>query len=176
MPATSMRPMADQAALLRLLTWLSPAFPTGAYAYSHGLEWSVDAGDVTDGASLRAWIEDLLAYGSARSDAILLRHAHRAAPDAERLAAIAELAATVAPARERQAETLDLGAAFALAAAVWHEIPPAPYPVAVGVLTARSGIGEDDAAAVYLQAVAANLVSAGVRLIPLGQSAGLAVI
>ena len=219
MPGTSMCTMADHAALLRLLTWLSPTFPTGAYAYSHGLEWSVAVGDVTDGARLRGWIEDLLAYGSARSDAILLRHAHRAAQadsagsdspagwfhpspipsrkgrgveraasppplagggretgPARTVAEIAELAAAVAPARERQAETLGPGAAFAAAAAVWDAIPPAPYPVAVGVLTGRSGIAEDDAVAAYLLAFAANLVSAGVRLIPLGQSAGLAVL
>lgn len=176
MPVIAIPTMADAASLLRLLTWLSPAFPTGAYAYSHGLEWSVGAGDVTDGASLRAWIADLLVLGTGRSDAILLRHAHRAASDAGRLASIAELAGAAAPSRERQAETLGLGAAFAAAAAAWGAIAPAPYPVAVGALTGRSGIAEDDAVAAYLQAFAANLVSAGVRLIPLGQSAGLAVI
>jgi urease accessory protein len=174
MPAITTHTMADQAAVLRLLAWLSPAFPTGAYAYSHGLEWSAAAGDVTDGASLRAWIEDLLVLGSGRSDAILLRHAHRAAMGG--LGAVAELAEAAVPARERLTETLGLGAAFAAAAAAWDTIPPAPYPVAVGALAGRSGIAEDDALAAYLQAVAANLVSAGVRLIPLGQSAGLTVL
>ena len=192
--------MADTAALVRLLTWFSPAFPTGAYAYSHGLEWAVAAGHVTDGASLRAWIEDLLVHGSGRSDAILLRHTHRALANnaviagldpairgcpgrrpgmttiETALAAIAALAEAAAPARERRTETMALGAAFAAAALPWGTIAPAPYPVAVGALTGRCGIDEDDAAAAYVHAFAANLVSAGVRLIPLGQSAGLAVL
>ena len=67
--------------LARLLTWLSPAFPTGGFAYSHGLEWSVEAGDVTDETTLRDWVADVLSHGSGRSDTILLRHAHRVSPD-----------------------------------------------------------------------------------------------
>jgi urease accessory protein len=196
--------MSDPAAILRLLTWLSPGFPTGAYAYSHGLEWAVAAGDVTDGATLSAWLEDLLVLGSGRSDAIFLRHAHRAASEGRviagldpaipgllahgcpglrpgmtgttTLAAIAELAEAAAPGRERRAETLGLGTAFAAAAVPWSTLSPAAYPVAVGALTGQSGIAEDSAVTAYLQAFAANLISAGVRLIPLGQSAGLAVL
>lgn len=189
--------MADPAAVLRLLTWFSPGFPTGAFAYSHGLEWAVSSGDVTDAASLRAWIEDVLRLGSGRTDAILLRHAHRAAANKRvvggcpglcpsmteehettesALDALSELAGAAAPCRERRAETHALGAAFARAAAPWAEIAPAPYPVAVGALTGRSGIAEEDAVTAHLQAFAANLVSAGVRLVPLGQSAGLAVL
>ncbi|MGA8194761.1 MAG: urease accessory UreF family protein, partial [Acetobacteraceae bacterium] len=105
--------------MLRLLAWLSPAFPTGAYAYSHGLEWAVECGDIADGDTLHAWLADVLAHGSGRNDAILLRHAHRANSDAATLGAIAELAAAVAPSRERRAETLDQGAAFIAAAAAW---------------------------------------------------------
>lgn len=177
MPAvTIIQTMDDPAAILHLLTWFSPGFPTGAYAYSHGLEWAVAAGDVDTGESLCAWLEDLLALGSGRSDAIFLRHAHRAASDAEQLAAIAELAGAAATCRERQVETLALGDAFGKAAMPWNALTSAPYPIVVGTLTGRSGIGEDDATAAYLQAFAANLVSAGVRLIPLGQSAGLAVL
>jgi len=207
--------MADAAVIVRLLTWLSPAFPTGAFAYSHGLEWAVAAGDVSDTGSLRAWLEDLLRLGAGRSDAILLRHAHRAAAEGHVIAGrplprgedpvvdpaiqgcpglrpgmtsvnedqpgtaldtIADLAAAAAPSRERQAETLGLGAAFATAAAPWGRVAPAAYPVAVGALTGRSGVPEDDATVAYLQAFTANLVSAAVRLIPLGQTAGLAVL
>lgn len=163
-------------ALIRILTWLSPAFPTGAFAHSHGLEFAVAAGAVADAPALCAWLGDVLRYGSGRSDVILLRHAHRAASDAERLASLAELAEAAAIARERRDETLALGAAFARAAAPWAAVAPAPYPVAVGALTGRSGINEDNAVAAYLQAFAANLASAGVRLIPLGQSNGLAVL
>jgi urease accessory protein len=157
-------------ALLRLLTWLSPAFPTGGFAYSHGLEWSVEAGDVTDEASLITWIEDTLSHGALWSDAILLRHAYRAPDD---LAPLVELATALSPAPERRLETLAQGAAFCAAAAPWAALGPLPYPVAVGALAAAHAVPEDDAALAYLHAAAANMVSAALRLIPLGQAAGL---
>ena len=107
-----------QGALLKLLTWLSPAFPTGGFAYSHGLEWAVEAGDIRTKADLAAWLDDVLRHGAGRTDAILLRHAYRA-ESVTALGGVAELAAAAQPARERQAETLGQGGAFALAAAVW---------------------------------------------------------
>ncbi|MBC7800643.1 MAG: urease accessory protein UreF, partial [Gemmatimonadaceae bacterium] len=76
-------------ALIKLLTWLSPAFPTGGYAYSHGLEWAVEAGDIESEHDLLPWLDDLLRHGSGRADAILLRHAH-AATDRAALAEVAE--------------------------------------------------------------------------------------
>ena len=112
--------IASTRALLRLLAWLSPAFPTGAYAYSHGLEWAVECGDITDGDTLRTWLTDVLIHGSGRNDAILLRHAHR---ERSNHAALNELAAAIAPSRERRTETLDQGTAFIAAAAAWQ--PPA---------------------------------------------------
>ena len=156
-----------------LLTWLSPAFPIGSFAYSHGLEWAVEAGDVTDEATLGAWIADVLALGSGRSDAILLRHAYRA--DAAGLRALAELAEAAQPCRERRDETLGQGTAFALAGLVWGgiDIERVAYPVAFGALAAANGVGEDEAALGFLHAFATNLVSAAVRLVPLGQTAGL---
>jgi urease accessory protein len=165
--------------LLRLLAWLSPAFPTGAYAYSHGLEWAVEHGDIVDGETLREWLADVLLHGSGRNDAILLRHAHRAAGDCDGLDEIAGLAAAIAPSRERRSETLDQGAAFIAAATAWRP-PMLPaqiaYPVAVGALAAHHGVPEDATAAAYLQTFATNLISAAVRLVPLGQSAGLRVL
>ncbi len=187
MPIPMPTRMIDAAATLRLLAWLSPSFPTGAYAYSHGLEWAVEAGDIRDGETLRVWLEDVLSQGAGRSDAILLRHAHRVAEDVETLAEIAELAAATSPARERQAETLGQGSAFVAAATPWHT--PAlialaerigrehiTYPVAVGALAGAHGIPEDAVAAGYLETFAANLISAAVRLVPLGQTAGLRVL
>ena len=165
-------------ALLRMLTWLSPAFPTGAFAYSHGLEWAVEAGDVRDESTLREWLEDILERGTGWSDAILLRHAWHA-PDAAALAAIAELAAAMGPSRERRQETLDQGDAFLRAAATWGAPQLAgrmAYPVAVGAVAAMHGVPEDAACAGFLHAFATNLVSAAVRLVPLGQSAGLRVL
>lgn len=171
-------PQGEGEALLRLLTWLSPAFPTGAYAYSHGLEWAVEAGDIRDEAGLLGWATDVLAHGSGRHDAILLRHAHRATD----LADLAELAAAAQPCRERRDEALAQGDAFAIAARVWGAPLldrlqsaglPVAYPIAVGALARAQGVGEDPAALALLHAFAANLVSAAVRLVPLGQTAGL---
>ncbi len=167
------------AALLRLLAWLSPAFPTGGFAYSHGLEWAVEAGDVGSEAALLAWLRDVLPFGSARSDAVLLRHAHRCFADLGALTELAGLAYATAPCRERQAEALDQGKAFMLAAAPWG-VPAAPeripYPVAVGAVAGLHRVPEDAVAVAYLQAVAGNLISAAVRLVPLGQTAGLRVL
>jgi len=90
---------------------------------------------------------------------------------------VAVLATALASSRERLEETLHQGHAFALAAAVWSgPAEPAPYPVAFGQLARQQGVPEDDAVRAMLHALAANLVSAAVRLVPLGQSAGLAVL
>ena len=184
---TPIIPMINAAATLRLLAWLSPSFPTGAYAYSHGLEWAVETGDIKDGETLRVWLEDVLTNGAGRSDTILLRHAHRAGRDADALCVIAELAAATSPTRERQGETLGQGSAFVAAATPWHS--PAlvalaaridreqiAYPVAVGALAGAHDIPEDAVAAGYLETFMANLISAAVRLVPLGQTAGLRVL
>jgi urease accessory protein len=209
---TTMSITTTEGALLRLLAWLSPAFPTGGFAYSHGIEWAVESGDITDETSLRDWLTDVLAHGAGRSDAILLHHAHRAAFDADALTEIAELAQAAAPCRERRKETLDQGNAFMLAVAAWAPTDPASllplplagegrgeglgarttphptlspeegeraflaYPVAVGSLAGRHGIHAHATACAYLQAFTANLISAAVRLVPLGQSAGLRVL
>ncbi len=164
--------------LLHLLAWLSPAFPTGAFAYSHGLEWAVEAGDVTDDESLRNWLNDVLRHGAGRSDTILLRHAHRNNADREALRDIAALALAATPSRERRDEALNQGRAFLLAVAPWGiALPPdLPYAVAVGAAAGLHGIAEDDTAAAYVQTFAANLISAAVRLVPLGQTTGLRVL
>ena len=162
--------------VLRLLTWLSPAFPTGAYAYSHGLEWAIETGAISDGDTLHAWIADVLTHGAARNDAILLRHAHRTSGD---FGTLNELATANASSRERLMETLDQGTAFVAAAAAWQppELPsPVAYPIAVGAMAGHHGIDEETTAAAYLQTFTANLISAAVRLVPLGQSTGLRVL
>jgi urease accessory protein len=169
----------DHRPLLNLLAWLSPAFPVGGFAYSHGLEWAVEAGDVHDGATLRDWLVDVLENGSGRTDAILLRAAHRAWDDADRLAIIAETGLAIAPARERRDETLNQGRAFGLAMTAWGGLAgPAdmPYSVAIGVACGGHAVPQDDAAMAFLQAFSASLISAAVRLVPLGQSAGLRVL
>jgi urease accessory protein len=172
----------DEAGFLRLLTWLSPAFPTGGFAYSHGLEWAVESGDARSTAGLIGWIVDILEQGSGRTDAMLLRHAHRAVGDRQALAEVVELAAALPGCRERWLETTAQGRAFLAAAQAW----PTPvlallagrdvgYPVAVGAVSAAHGVTEERATLGFLHAFCANLVSAAVRIIPLGQQAGLRV-
>jgi urease accessory protein len=176
---TTITTTTDRAALLHLQAWLSPAFPTGGFAYSHGLEWAIEAGDITDGDSLLAWASDVLAHGSGRSDAVLLRHAHRSASDPTTLRAIAELALAATPSRERRDEALNQGRAFLLAVATWlpDTLPnDLPYAVAVGAAAGIHAIPEDATTAAYLQAFAANLISAAVRAVPLGQTTGLRVL
>jgi urease accessory protein len=160
----------------RLMTWLSPAYPVGAFSYSHGLEYAVEAGLVTDRASLSDWIEDCLRHGAGRSDAIIAAHAWRA-EDAATRAELAELALALQPSRERLLEAEAQGAAFQLVtAAVWPaeaiDAAPSPYPVAIGVAARAHAIPLDEMLEAYLWAFAANLVSAGVRLVPLGQTDG----
>ncbi|MCS0501861.1 urease accessory protein UreF [Ancylobacter mangrovi] len=176
---------AGAADLLALFVWLSPAYPVGAFAYSHGLEWAVETGDVADAASLRGWVGDLLLHGGPFSDAVLLAHGWRAmaAGDEAGLHEVLELAAAFAPSRERQMETLNQGDAFM--AATRHAWPAAAlermaamcdgrvaYPVAVGAAAAAHGLPLPATLAAFLNAVAANLISAAVRLVPLGQSDG----
>jgi urease accessory protein len=170
-------------ALYRLMAWLSPAYPVGAFSYSSGIEWAVEAGDIGDAESLRAWLDVMLAEGAGFCDAVLFAAAHRAADDERGLREVAELAAALAPSKERHLETTAQGQAFLEATrAAW----PTPaldrlreiwnglvaYPVAVAIAAAGHGIALEPALAAFLQAVAANWVSAGVRLIPLGQTQG----
>ena len=176
---------AEAAALYRLMAWLSPAYPIGAFSYSGGIEWAVEAGDVTDAATLARWLAVMIAEGSGLCDAVLLRHAHRAivGNDDAALAAVAELGAAFAASRERFLETTAQGRAFfdttraawpcaALdrLAVAWDG--PLAYPVAVGAAAAGHGIAVEPALAAFLQAVAGNLVSAALRLVRLGQTDG----
>jgi urease accessory protein len=162
---------APEAALLALVQWLSPAFPLGGFAHSHGLEAAVAAGEVTDAAALSDWLADVLAHGGGRADAALLAAA--LAPGAD-LAALAALARALAPSRERLAETEAQGAAFArtVAALTGRPLAAAPLPVAVGAAAAPLGLAPVQVVSLYLQAFAGNLVLAGVRFIPLGQTEG----
>jgi urease accessory protein len=177
------------AALYRLMAWLSPAFPVGAFSYSSGIEWAVETGDITDAETLQSWLGVMLAEGGGFCDVVLFAQAHRAAlhDDDKALHDIAELAAAFAPSKERHLETTAQGNAFIDAVrasypcaaldrlkAVWDG--PVAYPVAVAVAAAGHGIALEPALAAYLQAIAANWVSAGVRLIPLGQTQGLRVL
>ena len=173
----------ETAALYRLMTWLSPSFPVGAFSYSSGIEWAVEAGDITDAASLHGWLASMLTDGSGFCDAVLLAQTHRAvaAHDDRALREIAELAAAFVPSRERQLETTTQGRAFIeIARTAWHcdgldEVIAAcggadRLSVAVGLVSAAHAIPLNPSMHAFLHAVVSNWISAGSRLIPLGQT------
>ena len=173
----------EAAALYRLMTWLSPSFPVGAFSYSSGIEWAVEAGDIVDAASLRDWLSSMLADGPGFCDGVFLAHAHRAASsrDDAGLRDIAELAAAFAPSRERQLETSAQGRAFIdIARAAWNcdgldQMVSCcdgaiVYPIAVGVASAAHAIPLAPTMHAFLHALTSNWISAAARLIPLGQT------
>lgn len=161
--------------LLLLLTWMSPAFPTGAFAYSQGLEWAIEEGRVTDRGSLSQWIGDVLTRGGGWNDAVIFARCWE-----DNASALNELALALSPTRERHLETTQLGRAFRIAAAVFATPPLAEeeiaYPVAAGAACAALGIDRHAALLAYLQGLAAALTSVAVRLVPIGQTAGLEVL
>lgn len=162
-------------ALLMLVQWLSPAFPVGAYAYSHGLEAVIATDEVRDAAALRQWVADVLEYGAGRTDAILLAHALREGADH---AGLATLARALAPTAERLQETEELGAALTRATDALRGAAsaPLPFPVALGRAAQGLPLPPVQVIALALQAFAAGLVSAAVRFVPLGQTEGQAVL
>jgi urease accessory protein len=173
----------EAAALYRLMTWLSQSFPVGGFSYSSGIEWAVEAGDITDAVSLNDWLAAMLTDGSGFCDGVFLTQAHRAteADDQGALREVVELAAAFVPSRERQLETSAQGRAFIEAArAAWTcdalERAVAQcggaivYPVAVGLVSAAHDIPPAPTLHAFLHAVVSNWISAGSRLIPLGQT------
>lgn len=163
------------AGLLTLTQWLSPGFPLGGFAYSHGVEWAVAAGEIADAAGLKGWLEGVLAEGAGRVDAILLAQALR--PEADH-AALDALGRALAPSRERLAEVLEQGTALTRTtnALLGLAHPPAVLPVALGRAAQGLEMAPEQAIALYLQSFAGNLVLAGVRFVPLGQTEGQAVL
>jgi urease accessory protein len=173
----------EAAALYRLMTWLSPSFPVGAFSWSSGIEWAVEAGDIHDAASLRDWLGAMLADGAGFCDGVFLAHAHRAASaqDGAGLRQTAELAAAFAPSRERHLETSAQGCAFIdIARAAWNCVGldqmvadcdgAIVYPVAVGLVSAAHAIPLAATMHAFFHAVTSNWISAGARLVPLGQT------
>ncbi len=174
----------------KLLAWFSPAMPIGAYTYSHGLEHAVEAGLVTDADTLRGYVETALRHGTGQLDAALLCAAYRAGRDGacegRSLAEIAVLAAALRGTRELALESAAQGRALlALLRQAWpapaldglaelcreHEVEPA-HAVVVGVACAAHRLPLAPCVIAFLHGFAANLISAGVRLIPLGQTDG----
>lgn len=168
-PTITMTP-SDPALVLH--QWLSPAFPVGAFSYSHGLETVVARGLVHDLDTACDWIGTALRHGAGQADAILLASAWRAQADA--IPDLTALALSLSPSRERRAETLQTGTALAatITALTGHDLPEAPYPVVLGRAARLCDLPLDLTLKLFLQAFVANLASAAVRLVPLGQTDG----
>ncbi|WP_026756908.1 urease accessory protein UreF [Sediminimonas qiaohouensis] len=164
--------MPCDADVLTLAQWLSPAYPVGAFAYSHGLESAVADGRLRGAHELEAWLHDVIGHGTGRSDCMLLGAAHRAAP--AQWPEIDEAARAFAAGRERLLEAEAQGRAFAATTnAIWDlALPPLVLPVAVGAAAGLRGLPAPLTGAMYLQAMASNLLQAAQRLAPIGQTAG----
>lgn len=167
-------------ALVRLFTWLSPAFPIGAYSYSYGIEAAVADGVIKDGSDLAAWLADAVAHGAGFADAVFCAHGWTHADDPHALAMVKAEGEAFASCRARHQETMDLGTRFLSALRPWTRAPhdrlggTAPLPVAFGVAAGDQGVDQALCLSLYLQSFLSNLVQAGLRLGVCGQDEGLA--
>ncbi len=168
--------------LLRLMAWLSPAFPVGGFSYSAGFESAVVEGYVSDGDHVQAWLGVLLSDGGLCNDAILLAEAHRCQSEGRGLDELIALATALAGSAERHAEVTRLGEAFVRAASAWpHPViealaGPVPYSVAVGAVAAAHDVAPADAMAAFLHAQISQYISVAIRLGVIGQTRGLAIL
>jgi urease accessory protein len=185
MPGSRMTMTAEPTArpgLYRLLAWLSPNFPIGAFSYSHGLEAAAAGAAVCDAASLQGWIAAIIARGSGRIDADILVEAYRAAEGGQfaALDAANHRGLAFRATAELALEAAQQGKAFLdTCRAAWPEpfiadwSPDSVCHSAVfGAAAARARIALGDALIGYLEAFAANLVSTGLRLGIVGQTDG----
>lgn len=176
----------DNRALFNLMSWMSPSYPIGAYTYSHGIEFAVEEGLIKSLEYLVPWIADILEHGSGASDSILLSAAYRATQeqDIEALKEISEIGHAFSSTKEIALETTQQGRAFVRVIKdvspeartlnalqdIWDG--PLIHPVAVGIVAAEHGVPLKETLTAYLHGFVSNLVSAAVRLVPLGQTDG----
>ena len=156
--------------LITVMQWLSPAFPIGGFAYSHGLEWAINKGYVSNREELQNWISDLLEYGSLKNDAILIKLVLQGSDPKE----INELAMALCPASERLSETQLQGGAFCkIMREVWGlEIDELTLPIALALAAKNESIDQNLVVPAYLHSFCSNLISVAMRLIPIGQTDG----
>lgn len=171
--------------IYRLLAWLSPSYPIGAFSYSHGIETAVEEGFVKDRPTLVTWLESVLSRGTGAVDGALFAMAWRAAAnqDWQAFDAVAERAAAWRGTSEMALESRQQGGSFlSMTRVAWpHPALDATHqrlagdislPVAVALAAATHDIALERALEAYLHAFVANLISAAVRSVPLGQSDG----
>ena len=180
-------PMSTDSALYKLQSWLSPSYPVGAYSFSHGIENAVERSLVATASDAADWIEDIICRGNGFADLVFLSASWEASGDVARLSTVIEEAFAFQTTAELRGETTAQGAAFVTVTAdAWPcdafdtlrdaTRGPCPYPVAVGAVAAGHGIDKTDTLTAYGHAFVSNLVSAAIRLIPLGQTDGQRII
>ncbi|WP_299428041.1 urease accessory protein UreF [uncultured Shimia sp.] len=164
--------MATATDILTLTQWFSPAFPVGAFTYSHGLEWAIDAGEVVNPEQVVMWITDVLQHGAGWNDSLFIGAAYSVSADD--LCEIDALNCAFAASAERLKETRLQGAAFCdVAGEIWAlDLERLTYPVAVGRAAQLKGLPLELTIQVYLQAFVSNLAAVAMRLVPLGQTDG----
>lgn len=163
--------------ILTLAQWFSPAFPVGAFAYSHGLEWSIDSGAVQTASDVEDWIAQALHHGAGWNDCLLLAAAYRAETD-QALDEVDATARALASSRERLQETVQQGASFcrAVSGITCSGLSDLTYPVAVGRASRLENLPLEATAQYFLHAFTSNLAAIAMRLVPLGQTEGQALI
>ena len=155
--------------MMTLQTWFSPAFPTGAFSYSHGMESAIQDNLVKDAGGLKSWVDSLLSHGSGRNDGLFLKAAYKGVDEAN------DLCLALSGSKERLRETIELGQAFSRVVRASYDVKlpdRMAYPVAIGMTAREIGLDLMLTIQSYLQAFASNLISVGVRTIPIGQQAG----
>lgn len=179
--STEMPKPENSQSFLKLLTWLSPAFPIGSFSYSSGLESAIHDGLVHNKESLSKWLGDLLHHGPARNDTILLGLAWVAGNQKNAIKELCDLALALAGSKERYLETTAQGNAFVSAAIEWNKeaatpLPSiCPLPIAVGVFAAAESLEKQETQIAFLHAFVSNQVQSALRLMKLGQQNGLMV-
>lgn len=151
-----------------LFSWFSPNFPIGSFNFSHGLEAAVEMKFIHDSFTLENWISNLITDGSGKTDVILLSNAYRGKN-------INELALALCPSKERWIESIKLGKSFSKNVRdnwSYNIEDDLAFPVALGKAGSFFSIPLDQLLIIFLQSFASNLITFGMKHIPLGQSAG----
>ena len=151
-----------------LFSWFSPNFPIGSFNFSHGLEAAVEMKFIHDSFTLENWISNLITDGSGKTDVILLSNAYRGKN-------INELALALCPSKERWIESIKLGKSFSKNIRdnwSYNIEDDLTFPVALGKAGSFFSIPLDQLLIIFLQSFASNLITFGIKHIPLGQSAG----
>ncbi|HEY9849480.1 MAG TPA: urease accessory protein UreF [Leptolyngbyaceae cyanobacterium] len=175
--------MVDNLALLSLLQLTNSALPVGAYSYSEGIESLVEKGVISDRQSLQHWLEEELRYGAIRLETWLMLRGYQSAKliDLHTLEYWNAWASAARETEELREQSWQMGRALSRLlqklqpelSSVFSQLNQnCNYAIAFAIAAVHWQISPDVAAIGYLHSWATNLVNAGVKLIPLGQTAG----